>query len=175
MPTYVLHIPETDTVHLFLKQCFHDLHLSKTRYSDQPNNRAANLIIFLEKNTYTTLLGHTRLLISEIFPSKLCIHLLTIVVDCEWGNWQECSTTCGSGIQFRKKKVKARFGGRPCSGRKTRRCNQNVKCFGKLCLLRWIRKDFVIHSQKKLYYQNFFETRSKSLLYYLSLLFQKTL
>ena len=40
------------------------------KHSDLPNNRAANLIIFGGKNTYTTLLGPTRLLISEIFPSK---------------------------------------------------------------------------------------------------------
>ena len=39
-------------------------------YSDQPNNHAANLINFGGKNTYRTLLGLTRLLISEIFPSK---------------------------------------------------------------------------------------------------------
>ena len=39
-------------------------------YSDLPNNRAANLIIFLGKNTYTALLEPTRLLISDIFPSK---------------------------------------------------------------------------------------------------------
>ena len=44
-------------------------------YSDLPNNRAANLIIFWEKNTYTTLLGPTRLLISDIFPSKPDFHL----------------------------------------------------------------------------------------------------
>ena len=45
------------------------------KYSDLPNNRAANLIIFLGKNTYTTLLGPTCLLISEIFPSKPDFHL----------------------------------------------------------------------------------------------------
>ena len=33
------------------------------------------LLIFGEKNTYTTLLGPTRLLISEIFPSKPDFHL----------------------------------------------------------------------------------------------------
>ena len=33
------------------------------------------LLIFWEKNTYTTLLGPTRLLISEIFPSKPDFHL----------------------------------------------------------------------------------------------------
>ena len=44
-------------------------------YSDLPNNRAANLIIFWGKNTYTTLLGPTRLLISENFPSKPDFHL----------------------------------------------------------------------------------------------------
>jgi hypothetical protein len=44
-------------------------------YSDQPNNCAANLIIFREKkNTYTTLLGLTCLLISNIFPSKPDFH-----------------------------------------------------------------------------------------------------
>ena len=47
----------------------------ETKYSDLPNNRAANLIIFRGKNTYTTLLGPTRLLISEIFPSKPDFHL----------------------------------------------------------------------------------------------------
>ena len=35
------------------------------KYSDLPNNHAANLIIFVEKNTYITLLGPTHLLISE--------------------------------------------------------------------------------------------------------------
>jgi hypothetical protein len=39
-------------------------------YSDLPNNCAGNLIIFWGKNTYTTLLGPTRLLISEIFFFK---------------------------------------------------------------------------------------------------------
>ena len=33
------------------------------------------LLFFGEKNTYTTLLGPTRLLISEIFPSKPDFHL----------------------------------------------------------------------------------------------------
>ena len=33
------------------------------------------LLIFGEKNTYTTLLGPTRLLISEIFPPKPDFHL----------------------------------------------------------------------------------------------------
>ena len=53
------------------------LHLLEVffNYSDLPNNRAANLIIFWEKNTYTTLLGPTRLLISDIFPSKPDFHL----------------------------------------------------------------------------------------------------
>jgi hypothetical protein len=33
------------------------------------------LLFFWEKNTYTTLLGPTRLLISEIFPPKPDFHL----------------------------------------------------------------------------------------------------
>ena len=45
------------------------------KYSDLPNNRAADLIIFWGKNTYTTLLEPTRLLISDIFPSKPDFHL----------------------------------------------------------------------------------------------------
>ena len=44
-------------------------------YSDLPNNCAANLIIFRGKNTYTTLLESTHLLISETFPSKPDFHL----------------------------------------------------------------------------------------------------
>ena len=44
-------------------------------YSYLPNNRAANLINFGGKNTNTTLLGPTRLLISEIFLSKPDFHL----------------------------------------------------------------------------------------------------
>ena len=44
-------------------------------YSYLPNNRAANLINFGGKNTYTTLLGPTRLLIYEIFPPKPDFHL----------------------------------------------------------------------------------------------------
>ena len=44
-------------------------------YFDMPNIRAANLIIFREKNTYTTLLGPIHLLISDIFPSKPDFHL----------------------------------------------------------------------------------------------------
>ena len=48
---------------------------SNPEYSDLPNNGAANLIIFQGKNTYTTLLGPTILLISEIFPSKPDFHL----------------------------------------------------------------------------------------------------
>jgi hypothetical protein len=43
-----------------------------SRYSDLPNNRAENLIIFGENNTYTTLLGPKS---SEIFPSKPDFHL----------------------------------------------------------------------------------------------------
>ena len=46
-----------------------------SKYSDLPNNHAANLIIFMEKTTYTTLLGPTHLLISDIFPSKPDFHL----------------------------------------------------------------------------------------------------
>ena len=46
-------------------------------YSDLPNNYAANLNIFRQKNTYKTLLGPTCLLISEIFPSKPDFHLCT--------------------------------------------------------------------------------------------------
>ena len=42
---------------------------------DLPNNRAANLIIFCGKNSYTTILGPTRLLIFEIFPSQPDFHL----------------------------------------------------------------------------------------------------
>jgi hypothetical protein len=43
---------------------------SNLSYSDLPNNCAANLIIFLGKKTYTTLLGPPHLLIFEIFPLK---------------------------------------------------------------------------------------------------------
>ena len=43
--------------------------------SDLTNIYAANLIIFRERNTYTTLSGPTRLLIFEIFPSKPDFHL----------------------------------------------------------------------------------------------------
>ena len=53
----------------------HKKSYNRTTYSDLPNNHAANLIIFLEKNTYTSLLGPTRLLISDIFPSKPDFHL----------------------------------------------------------------------------------------------------
>ena len=45
------------------------------KYYDLPNNHAANLIIFRGKTTFTTLFGPTRLLISEIFPSKPDFHL----------------------------------------------------------------------------------------------------
>ena len=44
-------------------------------YTDLPNNCAVNLIIFWVKNNYKTLLGPTRLLISEIYPSKPDFHL----------------------------------------------------------------------------------------------------
>ena len=44
-------------------------------YSDLPNNRAANLIIFWENFTYTPLLRATCLLILGIFPSKPDFHL----------------------------------------------------------------------------------------------------
>ena len=47
---------------------------SNYNYSDLPNNRAAKLF-FGKKNTYTNLLGPTRLLISENFPSKPDFHL----------------------------------------------------------------------------------------------------
>ena len=47
---------------------------SRSVYSDLPNNHAANLIIFLGKK-HRTLLGPTRLLISDIFPSKPDFHL----------------------------------------------------------------------------------------------------
>ena len=42
-----------------------------TMYSDLPNNCAANLIIFWKKNTYTTLLGPTRLLFLRFFLQNL--------------------------------------------------------------------------------------------------------
>ena len=44
-------------------------------YFDLSNDYAANLNIFWEKNTYTTSLGPSQLLISEIFPSKPDFHL----------------------------------------------------------------------------------------------------
>ena len=44
-------------------------------YSDLTNNRAANLVLLWKKITYTLLLRPTRLLISEIFPSKPDFHL----------------------------------------------------------------------------------------------------
>ena len=60
---------------IFLEICGNTIKFSKLLYSDLPNNCAANLIVFRRKNTYTTLLGPTCLLISEIFPSKPDFHL----------------------------------------------------------------------------------------------------
>ena len=47
----------TDQVHTEHTESFSWFLLLKFRYSDLPNNCAVNLIIFREKNTYTTLLG----------------------------------------------------------------------------------------------------------------------
>ena len=48
-----------------------DSFIWQSTYPDLPNNRAANFIIFRGKKTYTTLLGPTRSLISEIFFQNL--------------------------------------------------------------------------------------------------------
>ena len=49
--------------------------ISISGFHTLPNNCVANLVIFWGKKTYTTLLGPTRLVISEIFPSKSDFHL----------------------------------------------------------------------------------------------------
>ena len=48
-------------------------------YSDLPNNRSANVIIFLGKSVITTLLGPELLLIYDIFPSKPDFHLHRLI------------------------------------------------------------------------------------------------
>ena len=65
----------------------------------------------------------------------ICIN--SILVDCEWdrfGPWNECSTSCGEGLQSRKRNIRKRErnGGRPCRGSETqaRGCD-NGPCSGK--------------------------------------------
>ena len=55
----------------------------------------------------------------------------SISVDCEWsvyGNWNECSKTCGSGTQIRTREIKTQEenGGKQCAGDKTelQLCNE---------------------------------------------------
>ena len=58
------------------------------------------------------------------------------LANCEWGDysgWTECNASCGGGIQRRRRQVKirARNGGRACTGAtiETRPCNTE-ECSG---------------------------------------------
>eukprot|EP00928_Gymnodinium_smaydae_P079302 TRINITY_DN6326_c0_g1_i2.p2 TRINITY_DN6326_c0_g1~~TRINITY_DN6326_c0_g1_i2.p2 ORF type:complete len:420 (-),score=94.40 TRINITY_DN6326_c0_g1_i2:286-1545(-) len=50
----------------------------------------------------------------------------------EWEKWSPCSATCGSGVQYRERRVlrMAEFGGLPAYGdsHETRFCNQDISC-----------------------------------------------
>lgn len=66
----------------------------------------------------------------------------TPAVDCEmsdWGQWTECSVTCGGGFrsQMRRVHIRARLGGRPCEGatRRTSPCSAQSCGEEKPCVL----------------------------------------
>ena len=44
--------------------------------------------------------------------------------DCVWSTWGPCNSTCGPGIQTRYAEISAIKGGRTCSGKRTRSCDQ---------------------------------------------------
>ena len=63
---------------------------------------------------------------------------MIILVDCEWGDygdWSECSESCGTGTEFRDRAVKisAQNGGEACTGeaREQKECNTHP-CAGRL-------------------------------------------
>ena len=63
------------------------------------------------------------------------------LVNCEWGDysgWTECNASCGGGIQRRRRQVKirARNGGRACTGAtiETRPCNTE-ECSGMFAIV----------------------------------------
>ena len=66
---------------------------------------------------------------------------LITLVDCEWGDygdWSECSESCGNGTEFRDRvvKISAQHGGQNCTGeaREQKQCNTHP-CAGKEYLL----------------------------------------
>ena len=72
--------------------------------------------------------------------SMQSFHLLFYPVDGgfgEWGDWSECSLTCGIGMQSRERKCdspKPQNGGKPCDGTKDMYVNRKYcrkrKCSG---------------------------------------------
>ena len=49
-------------------------------------------------------------------------------VDCELGQWNDCSTTCGTGMRSRNIVQEALHGGKECSTNRTIACNLDKPC-----------------------------------------------
>ena len=75
---------------------------------------------------------------TALFVSYFRDHILqklSILVDCAWSDWGECSKTCGNGTRNRIIKIEAKYGGKQCEGVSSKSC-RTVPCPGKISVER---------------------------------------